>query len=145
MKRNNKNFMSVSLPSSKWPLKPLVILAVMAFGIWALLGTANPVMADDDDQEVAREALAKGLIKPLSQLLEIIEATYSGQVLEVELESEDMDDYGGKEILIYEIKLLTPQGNVVKLKFNAKNLELLVADGHDLDKARKKHKDRDRD
>ena len=144
MKRNNKNLMSLSLSSSKWPLKPLVILAVMAFGIWALLGTVNPVMADDDDQEVAREALAKGLIKPLSHLLEKIEATYSGQVLEVELESEDMEGYdGANEIMIYEIKLLTPQGNVVKLKFNAKNLELLVTDGHDLDKARKKHKDRD--
>ena len=118
----------------------------MAFYLMALLLVASPVVADDDDQEIAREALSKGIIRPLSELLEKIETIYSGHVLEVELESEDShdfydshdfgDDENGK-ILIYEIKLLTPQGNVVKLKFDAKNLKLLIADGRDLDKARK--------
>ncbi|MCK5546403.1 MAG: peptidase [Rhodospirillaceae bacterium] len=109
----------------------------------ALLLASSPVLADDDDQEVAREALSKGLIRPLSELLEKIESMYSGHILEVELESED--DYNDEdgEILIYEIKFLTLQGNVVKLKFDAKNLELLVTDGWDLDKAKKKYEDDD--
>ncbi len=121
----------------------LKIIHITAFCFMALLLASSPVLADDDDQEVAREALSKGLIRPLSELLEKIESMYSGHILEVELESED--DYNDEdgEILIYEIKFLTLQGNVVKLKFDAKNLELLVTDGWDLDKAKKKYEDDD--
>ncbi len=121
----------------------LKIIHLVAFCFMALLFVTSPVLADDDDQEVAREALSKGLIRPLSELLEKIEAMYSGQILEVELESDDDYNDENGEMLIYEIKLLTPQGNVVKLKFDAKNLELLVTDGWDLDKAKKKYKDDD--
>ena len=116
-------------------LSPLV--ALMALAIMTMMASLAPARADDDDQKVAREALLEGKIRPLSELLEKVETMYSGQVLEVELESEDFDNNYDDEILIYEIKLLTPQGNVVKLKFDAKNLELLVTDGHDLYKARK--------
>ena len=121
----------------------LKIIHLTAFCFMALLLAASPVLADDNDQEVAREALSKGLIRPLSELLEKIEAMYSGHVLEVELETEDGHNDEDGEMLIYEIKFLTPQGNVVKLKFDAKNLELLVTDGWDLDKATKKYKDDD--
>ena len=113
-------------------------------GLLLLATFVSPALAlaDDDDQKIAREALSKGIIRPLSELLEKIETMYSGQILEVELESEDSDYGENDEFLIYEIKLLTPQGNVVKLKFDAKTLELLVTAGWDLDKARK-HDDED--
>lgn len=118
--------------AARW-LALLVVVGVML----------SPLMAaaDGDDQEVALDALARGDAKPLIQLLEKVESLYQGTVLEVELETDEhqvLSDDG--RALIYEIKLLTPQGNVVKLEFDAKTLELLEVDGHDSEKARKKRK-----
>jgi len=91
----------------------------------------------DDDQKTAREALQAGKIRPLMELLEKVESAYEGKILEVELESKDDGNDYGEEMMIYEIKLLTPQGNVVKLFFDARNLELLAVDGHDSERALK--------
>ena len=119
------------------PLKQIVIMTIMATSLLVFAAASGPVFADDDDQKTAREALEAGKIRPLMELLEKVESAYQGKILEVELESEDSDSNDDEEMLVYEIKLLTPQGNVVKLSFDASNLELLVVDGHDSDKALK--------
>lgn len=118
-------------------LKQLIIFALMSLAIMLFMASAGSVFADDDDQLVAREALKAGKIRPLPELLEKVESTYQGKILEVELESEGSKSDDSGEMLVYEIKLLTPQGNIVKLSFDASNLELLVVDGHDSEKARK--------
>ena len=117
-----------------WILKKLLVLAVITASLAVFAPSA---IADDDDQETARQALEAGKIRPLMELLEKVESTYKGKILEVELESEETDASDGVEILVYEIKLLTPQGNIVKLSFDASNLDLLVVDGHDSEKALK--------
>jgi len=135
MKKRSANMKQKNIFSSPiWILRKFLALAAIA----ALLAVfAPPTMADDDDQETARQALQAGKIRPLMELLEKVESTYKGKILEVELESEETDASDGAEILVYEIKLLTPQGNIVKLSFDASNLDLLVVDGRDSEKALK--------
>lgn len=104
------------------------------------LAFVAPALADDDDQERARQAMLSGDVAPLSKLLAIVEATYEGEVLKVELEDEKARKWGrpeGEDFFIYEIKILTPTGNLVKLKYDAKSLELLKAEG----KGDDEHKD----
>lgn len=97
-----------------------------------LLGPAR-VLADSDDQtdmERARDALRSGQILPLSRILEAVERDFQGEVIEVELEYEH-------ERWIYELRLLSPRGAVLKLDYNAKDATLFRARGRDLDAARK--------
>lgn len=99
-----------------------------------VLALASPTLADVLDQERAREAMRAGEVAPLRELLTVVHETYPGDILQTELESEDNSRWGGAgdgQILIYEIKLLTPQGNIVKLKYDAKTLEKLFVAGVD--------------
>ncbi len=112
--------------------------AIKAFAM--LLAPSLPAWADGDDQERARQAMLAGEVRPLTDLLFQVESMYEGEVIEVELEEDESGAWSGadgKPILLYEIKLLTPQGNLVKLEFDAKSLELLTVDGHDSESARK--------
>jgi len=102
----------------------------VALGV-LLSGTA---FADSDKQDIAREAMLAGEVAPLSQLLSVVEKTYKGDVLKVELEDEDVRKWGGTgegKMFIYEIKLLTFDGNLVKLKYDAKSLKLLATNLYD--------------
>jgi len=82
-----------------------------------LISGAPLVMADDvRDMTVPDEAAS------LRDLLAVVEKTHQGRVLEVEMEREDI---GGKEIWVYEVKLLTRKGMVHELEYNAITLELL--------------------
>ncbi|MCU7805745.1 MAG: hypothetical protein KZQ96_21380 [Candidatus Thiodiazotropha sp. (ex Lucinoma borealis)] len=65
-------------------------------------------------------------VAPLRNLLEHVHEAYPGQVLEVELEREE---YGKEDIWVYEIKLLTKKGSVLKLEYDAIDLELLKIKG----------------
>jgi uncharacterized membrane protein YkoI len=102
----------------------------LAFGV----ALAMPAFADNDKQDVAREAMLAGEVAPLSQLLSVVERSYQGDVLKVEMEHEDTKKWGGTgdgKMFIYEIKLLTFDGNLVKLKYDAKSLKLLATNLYD--------------
>ena len=74
---------------------------------------AAPVWASDrDDHERAMQAVQSGQVLPLTTVLERLGREHPGQVLEVELER----DYGQ---WIYEIKLLSTDGQLLKLKLDA--------------------------
>lgn len=87
----------------------------------ACLGLLVSVMAwssahaggDRNDHDRARQAVAAGLVLPLPVVLERLQKEMPGQVLEVELERE-------REAWIYEIKLLTPAGQLSKVKVDAR-------------------------
>lgn len=69
--------------------------------------------SDRNDHDRARQAVAAGLVLPLPVVLERLQKEVPGQVLEVELERE-------REAWIYEIKLLTPAGQLSKIKLDAR-------------------------
>ena len=91
--------------------------------------------ADNRDQDRALRALRAGEVLPLRTMLDEVESRYSGDILEVELD-DDKDD--GRRIWIYKIKLISPDGNVIKLRIDAKTKEILAIKGRGAEKARRK-------
>jgi uncharacterized membrane protein YkoI len=73
---------------------------------------------DRGDHERAREAVVAGQILPLRAVLERLEREHPGQVLEIELESEDRR-------WVYEVKLLQPGGQLLKLEIDAGTGEVI--------------------
>lgn len=96
-----------------------------------LLAASAPAARADDDHDRARRALEAGQIAPLSEVLAAVERDFRGRVIEVELERDD-----GR--WIYEIKLLTPQGSVIKLEYDAATRTLLRAQGRGVGAARRR-------
>jgi uncharacterized membrane protein YkoI len=105
-----------------------VLLAAL-LALIVTLGLVSPAAADDD-HERARRAVEAGEAMPLTRILERVEADFAGQLLEVELEKDD-----GR--WVYEIELLTPQGNVIELTYDARSGALLETEGRGVAAARK--------
>lgn len=84
----------------------------------ASLAFALPVYADAD-HERARRAHEAGEIVGLDKLLAAVARDQPGRVIDVELERK-----GG--IYVYEIKLLAPDGNRRRLRYDARTLERLA-------------------
>ncbi|MFO7304285.1 MAG: PepSY domain-containing protein [Gammaproteobacteria bacterium] len=97
----------------KWHILIVAAALLAAFGLRA-----------DDDHEVARRAVQRGEILPLSKILEIAERDYPGRVLEVDLERE-----GGR--YLYEIEILLTDGHVVELTYDAATGRLLEVEVED--------------
>jgi uncharacterized membrane protein YkoI len=92
------------------------VFLMLVFSSTLIPGTSL-VMADDiRDMQVPDE------VASLRELLAVVNKTHQGRILEVEMEREDV---GGKEIWVYEVKLLTRKGKVYELEYNATTLELL--------------------
>ncbi len=72
-----------------------------------------PALASGDHDR-ARAALAAGEVMPLSAILERVARQHPGNVLEVELERE-------QSRWIYELKLLQPNGGLMKLEVDARD------------------------
>lgn len=90
-----------------------------AFVLCAAALAVPPAWASGkDDHDRARQAVQAGQVLPLPTVLERLQREVPGQVLEVELEQE-------RERWIYEIKLLTPAGQLTKVKLDARTAEVL--------------------
>jgi hypothetical protein len=72
------------------------------------------------DHERARAAVQAGQVLPLATLLQQLQRSHPGQVLEVELERDD-----GR--WIYELKLLQGGGQILKLELDAATGQVLKA------------------
>jgi uncharacterized membrane protein YkoI len=70
------------------------------------------------DQDAARAARVRGEVLPLASVLAAARRLVAGELLDAELERDD-----GR--WIYELEMLTPDGRVVELEFDAKTGELL--------------------
>ncbi|MGC2857552.1 PepSY domain-containing protein [Novispirillum sp. DQ9] len=92
----------------KQKLIALSVVLVLAGGVSAL--------ADDDDHDRALEALRRGEVLSLRAILDRAAADQPGDLIEAELEHEH-----GRPL--YELKLLTPEGRVLKLKYDARTGE----------------------
>ncbi len=86
-----------------------------------LLGPAAPLCAQTSaepelplDSDLARAAVERGEILPLSVLLPRLRAEFAGDVLDIEL---DLDAEG--HIVEYEFELLTPEGRLVEVDMDA--------------------------
>ncbi|MDH5766661.1 MAG: PepSY domain-containing protein [Gammaproteobacteria bacterium] len=84
-------------------IKPVLLLLLVSLPLPGL---------GDNDHDMAKHLKDTGNILSLEIILKNARAIIPGKILEAELESED-----GK--LIYEIELLTPEGKVIELLFDA--------------------------
>ncbi|MCK5667371.1 MAG: PepSY domain-containing protein [Thiotrichaceae bacterium] len=78
----------------------------------------------DSDHDKAKMLLDSGNILPLQLILDKAHKLYSGRIIEVELENEDNQ-------LVYEIELLTQDGQVLELLFNASTGQHLSTEKED--------------
>jgi len=105
------------LPLLSSLLVPLFSLLVAMTAMDAL--ARDPSRHDrEHDHDRARQALEAGEVLPLRTILERVEREYPGRTLEVELES----DHGQ---WLYEIKLLRPGGDLIRLKVDAADGRIL--------------------
>jgi Peptidase propeptide and YPEB domain len=122
-------------PSARVPLAPP---RRRAAGVWLLLaglaltpawahgkdggggsgGSGSGSGRGGKDHERARDALRSGAVLPLATLVEQLKLSHPGQVLEVEFDRED-----GR--LIYEVKLLHANGQLLKLEVDAATGQVL--------------------
>ncbi len=79
---------------------------------------ATGVLASTNDQERATQAVQAGEILSLRVILERLEKTQPGQVLDVEFEQKN-------GVWIYELKILKAGGRLQKLKVDAKTGEII--------------------
>ena len=94
-------------------MKTTVILALLLLPVVAHAG---------DDHERARRALQAGEVLPLKTILEKANAQFPGDLIEAELE----DEHGR---MVYELKLISPDGKVMKLHYDARDGSLISAKG----------------
>ncbi|MDI9848796.1 PepSY domain-containing protein [Rhodoblastus sp. 17X3] len=90
-----------------WPRPALIALAV-------LLAAASPARADESrsDQDEAREAVERGAIRPLEEILAKLRERFPGEIVKIKLERE----HG---IWVYEFRLLEPQGRLREITVDA--------------------------
>jgi hypothetical protein len=102
--------------------------------LWAAAVIAPNALANGkDDHDRARQAVQAGQVLPLPAVLERLQREVPGQVLEVELEQE-------RERWIYEIKLLTPAGQLTKVKLDARTAEVLRVKSRDYQRTGREHR-----
>lgn len=75
----------------------------------------------DGDQDLARRAYEAGEIVSLGKVLAAVGDDFEGDIIEVELERED-------DKWIYEVELLTNDGRVLELIYDAATVELQTKD-----------------
>jgi uncharacterized membrane protein YkoI len=99
---------------TRWPALPLPA----ALGL-ALLVLAGPLQASDREEvDRVRAAVQAGQLLPLTQVLERLQRSHPGQVLEVELERDD-----GR--WIYDVKLLQAGGRLLKLELDGRTAAVI--------------------
>ena len=80
----------------------------------AAIGCGGPVAAgDSSDQERARRAVEQGRMLPLRDIIARAQADLGGEVVEAELEDE-------RGVPVYEMKVLTRAGRLVKARYDAR-------------------------
>ncbi|MEP4254427.1 MAG: PepSY domain-containing protein [Nitratireductor sp.] len=91
-----------------------------------LLMLSAPAIADGDgdDHDRARAAHERGDILPLSSILAIVEKTWGGRVIEVDLGRDD-----GR--FVYEIEIVTPAGRLLEAEIDAATGDLIESDYED--------------
>jgi uncharacterized membrane protein YkoI len=94
------------------------------------LAAGSVLASEKPDHERARAAVEAGEVMPLPALLEKLQRSHPGRVLELELEQED-------GTWIYEVRLLQADGQLLKIKLDARTALVLSAKRR-ADKARAK-------
>lgn len=80
------------------------------------------------DHELAREARERGETRPIAEILHRVGEQIPGQVIGLELERERR---AGQPVLIYELKILTPDGRRLEVEVDARDGAILELEDDD--------------
>ena len=94
-------------------------------------GAAGIAVAEED-HERARAALTAGEIRPLREIMGSVQVRCGGHVIEAELEEGSRD---GHRIWLYQLRVMTPRGDVLRLDVDAATKEILKIKGRSADEA----------
>ena len=91
----------------------------MAIGLLSALAVfAAEARADDDrDHDVARQAVERGEIKPLAEILQVVRDKLPGEIAGVKIERE-----GGR--LTYELRIVGARGRLLEVHVDAATGEI---------------------
>lgn len=82
---------------------------------------ARAQFAPTPDYEFARDAVARGEILSLAEVLARLQDSYPGRVVDVELEQDD-------DMLIYEVELVTRDGRLIEVEIDAATGRIISLD-----------------
>jgi uncharacterized membrane protein YkoI len=108
--------------------------AVLLALIVALGGAVGDARAGGMDHERARAAMESGEIMALREILLAVEEELEGRVIEVKLTDLEAGLYGW----VYDVTLLTPQNNVLRVRVDAGTAVILQVEGQGIEEARKR-------
>ncbi|MFT3731752.1 MAG: PepSY domain-containing protein [Hyphomicrobium sp.] len=100
---------------------PLICLSLLSAG--SVSASADD--GDDRDHEIARKALSKGHIRPLTEIIDTLKSGFPGQIIGVELESKKNGTF------VYEFKVLAPDGKLKEVKVDAVTAKILKIEDDD--------------
>lgn len=103
-------------------IRPLPAAVLVALALFAL---PAPSLADNDKMDRLSAAVARGEVRPLSDLLEALQGPFPGKVVEVEIDEED-DVPGG---FVYEFKILQENGRLLEIELEAATGAVIEVDG----------------
>jgi uncharacterized membrane protein YkoI len=89
-----------------------------------VLAAIRAAHADDDDHEFAKRALEQGRALPLADIIAKVTPQVPGKVIEVDLEDED-------GTLVYDLKVLSPQGRLQEIEVDAATGKILKIEDDD--------------
>jgi uncharacterized membrane protein YkoI len=89
-------------------------------------GETDTTPDDSSQQDVAREAVRQGLVRPLEEVLAEVRKTVKGDIVEIEFEKDD-----GR--YIYEIEYVSEDGHLMEIKIDAKTLAVISIGAEDED------------
>ncbi len=90
-------------------------MAIVLLSALAVLAAA--ARADDRDHDVARQAVERGEIKPLAEILQIVRDKLPGDIAGVKIERK-----GGR--LVYELRVVGAQGRLLEVHVDAATGEI---------------------
>jgi uncharacterized membrane protein YkoI len=108
------------------------LLGVVLATLLASPGPAGIAVADEEDHDRARAALKAGEIQPLREIMSSVQVRCGGRVIEAELEEGSRD---GRRMWLYQLRMLMPRGDVLRLDVDAATKEILKVKGRGADEA----------
>ncbi len=110
--------------------RPILLAAILSAAVLLspLLAAGETDLPADgqSQQDVAREAVRQGLVRPLEEVLTEVRKTIKGDIVEIEFEKDD-----GR--FIYEIEYVAPDGHLMEIKIDAKTLAVISVGEEDED------------
>jgi uncharacterized membrane protein YkoI len=104
-----------------------VLLILLALGLGPALSL--PAQAGQSEQDRARSAVEQGQIKPLDVILSSVRQRVPGRVVGVNLRGGN----GGQRPYVYDVRVISPQGNIRAVEVDARTARILSVRGQDGD------------